>query len=286
MKKAVLGIVVVLLLIYPINVYAETKFEQGIITSPIFDVVKDGFFTSVSDGSISLENVNELISDEITFIEKPNVIFTPNGSEETDTFSVTVSYEGDISEEVVESIYGVWSDTENPSKISDWGLLGRKPQTVEYIPKKSGEYYYHVKMDLIAGETLYFKSNSFHKTNIPPKITINNPDGTQIINEDDKIIISGIVTDTDSQSVMISAEIDGVLKSIILQTPTTDKSWSLSWAGNELGHGIHSGILDTDQIFKTVKVVADDGRAIREEKYTGILMVDKIKPKMKIVIDK
>lgn len=88
-----------------------------------------------------------------------------------------------------------------------------------------------------------------------------------------KVSLSGKVQDLDGNSVEVSAEIDGVVKNVTIDsapvTAPVEDNWSLEWDGSELSEGMYTGIVIT---------VTDSNGSSATVTYTGTITIDKTAP--------
>ena len=108
--------------------------------------------------------------------------------------------------------------------------------------------------------------------NEKPTMSIDNPNKSQIIGQNGTIELTGTVTDSDTQTLTVSATIGGKTKSTTIQAPAVNKRWTLRWTGAELGSGKYSPIV----------VNTTDGVVTTNISNTGNIVVDKVKPELRI----
>ncbi|WP_066297997.1 Ig-like domain-containing protein [Bacillus sp. FJAT-29937] len=109
------------------------------------------------------------------------------------------------------------------------------------------------------------QSFTFTVQNQAPTITISN-DENRVLNGDKKIIITGTVNDIDGDNITVSATIDGVEKS---QVVNGSGNYSLEWDALNINEGTYQNIVVTAK---------DEKGAFSTETYTKQIVVDKTPP--------
>ncbi|MFA4132599.1 MULTISPECIES: glycine-rich protein [unclassified Brevibacillus] len=108
--------------------------------------------------------------------------------------------------------------------------------------------------------------------NSPPTLTINNADITASPAIGRSIItLSGTVTDTNRDTITISATLDGKTKTDTVTGDISSQSWMLTWGVNS--DNISQGV------YRNIVVTANDGAGgVASISYTGTITVDKTAP--------
>lgn len=213
------------------------------------------------------------IAQAYTLALNPENIEITNSDGTSITFTLTNVPQGQAPEHRLElKLKGAGQSGDNVS-TSDWSsettrILTGLTRDTEYelwVTTRNGDQKENTKYLAIGTLT----------SNIPPNLNITDLAVQQIIKGHESITISGKAWDGDGDNLTISASIDGVAKSMIVDNaPTTEPgadNYTLNWTAEELKDGIYADIIINATDDSTIAATSNDT-------YIGNLVIDKVDP--------
>jgi len=163
-------------------------------------------------------------------------------------------------------LQGAGSDGEN-KRVSEWS-----PGNTKRILGLSVDDVYEVWLQTRNADGVTnskYKVLDSVKLNMPPIIKINEIPNT-LLRDNMEFSLEGTVDDPEKDTVEVSASIDGIKKTEIIDTNNSN-AWKLTWNTSELSDGEYS-----------IEVIADDSNAVAKEKWPNSLEVDKTAPTVNV----
>ncbi|SKC78722.1 immunoglobulin-like domain-containing protein, partial [Maledivibacter halophilus] len=192
----------------------------------------------------------------------PESILITDSSGTSLTFEITNAIQGQVPEHRLElKLKGAGMSGDNVA-FSDWSIETTRELTGL---EKFTEYELWVttrNSDKVENDK-YLALNSF-TTNIPPSLSITTAEGDINLNYNGTFELEGAVSDSDNDTVEITAVIGEIEKTISIDT-LENSNWSLSWKGSELKSGLFEGIT----------INADDGKGGSDtKKWNGSIAIN------------